>query len=99
VRGRDVIGSQDLIEDKAIGAASECDGIIGFYTKDDDTATVEYELANNENVVAICQEKGAKSPSIKRSRYQIVFDRSDTGHLLLELLKAIKDKDLFRLRI
>lgn len=94
-RGR--LRTQDLVDDKTTVAIKNCDGIMGFYTKGDSVSNVEHELAQNSNIVAICAEREASTPSMRRSRWQIDFDRDAMGDLMIELIQALKGNGLFRL--
>lgn len=99
VTARDKLKSQELIDDKSVELIKDCDGIIGFYTKGDSVGNVEHELSTSHNVVAICREAGAKAPSMRLSRLQINFKRSGMGEFLIEMIRALKDKGLFRLMV
>lgn len=99
VTARGSLKPQELIDDKIIELVKECDGIIGFYTVNDDVSNVEHELAYNSNIVSICKEEGAKSPSMRFSRLMINFNRKiGLGNLLLGLIQALKSKKLFVVR-
>jgi hypothetical protein len=96
---RDHLRPQDQVDDRATQLIGDSDGIIGFYTKSDRAENVEHELSQSGNIVAICSEIGAKTPSMRRSRWQIEFSRQQMGDLVIELMKAFKEKELFRLVI
>ena len=93
------IKSQDLINGATVELVKDSDGIIGFYTKGDHTSNVDYELAQNENVIAVCVEEGAKAPSMRESRWQIRFDRSDMSYMIIELIRTLSQKRAFRLLV
>ena len=95
ITARDYLKAHELVDDKIIELVEDCDGIIGFYTKDDSVENVEHELAHNQNVVAICRESGAKTPSMRLSRLQINFKRDETGNFIIQLVKALKEKRMF----
>jgi len=99
VTSRDHLKPQELIDDKIGELVRDCDGIIGFYTKDDSISNIEHELSQHENIVAICKEEGALTPSMRLSRFQINFNRTEMGDLLMKLISALKGKQLFRLVI
>jgi hypothetical protein len=99
VTARKHLESQGLIDDDTIKLVKDCDGIVGFFTMNDSIANVEHELSNNPNIAAIFVEEGATAPSMRRSRLQFDFRRTETGFLLMNLTKALKDKGLFRLVI
>lgn len=99
ITARSELGSQDLIDDKIINLIKDCDGIIGFYTKNDSVENIEHELSANKNIIAICQEEGAKAPSMRSSRLMLKFNRVEMGYLVLELLKNLKNKKMFYLTI
>jgi hypothetical protein len=96
---RDHLRPQDQVEDRATQLIGGSDGIIGFYTTKDSVGNVEHELSQSHNIVAICAEIGATTPSMRRARWQIEFSREQMGDLVLELAKALKEKKLFRLAI
>lgn len=96
---RDHLMTQDAIDDKAKELIRDSDGIVAFYTKGDPIGNVEHELSLNDNIIAICSEVGAHGPSMRRSRWQLDFDRNQIGGLLMGLIRALKDKQLFRLVI
>ena len=58
VTARGHLKPQELVDDKIVTLIEDCDGIIGFYTKKDDVSNIEHELSKNDNIVAICLEKG-----------------------------------------
>lgn len=99
VTARSHLHSQECIEENTIALIADCDGIIGFYTADDPIENVEHELANNENVIAICKEEGAKSPTMRRSRLQLDFRRNEPSQLLIQIISALKDKQMFKLAV
>jgi hypothetical protein len=99
VTARSHLRSQEHIEEDTLALVAECDGIIGFYTTGDAIENVEHELANNQNVIAVCKEEGAKSPSMRRSRLQLDFKRNEPSQLLLQIAKALKDKEMFILAV
>jgi hypothetical protein len=84
--------------DDVIKLVKECDGIIGFYTVNDSIANIEHEVANNRVTIALCKEEGADSPKMRNSRLQINFTREETGRLLIDIARALRDKQLFRLK-
>ncbi len=88
---------QDPIDDKAKQLIRGCNGVIAFYTKGDPIGNVEHEMAQNQNLVAICNEKGSQGPSMRRDRVQIEFSRDDMTHMMLGLIRALKQNRLFRL--
>lgn len=88
---------QDPIDDKATQLIRGCNGVIAFYTKGDPVSNVEHEIAQNQNLVAICNEEGSKCPSMRRDRLQIDFSRDDMTLMMLDLIEALKEKGLFRL--
>lgn len=88
---------QDPIDDKAIQLIRGCNGVIAFYTNGDPISNVEHEIAQNENLIAICNEEGAQGPSMRRGRLQIDFSRDDMTLVMLGLIKALKENFLFRL--
>jgi hypothetical protein len=94
---RDQLQAQDKVIEKAENLIADADGIIGFYTKGDSVENVEHELSLNKNIVAIFTETGAKGPSMRRSEWQLEFSRGQMGDLILALVKALKNKQLFRL--
>lgn len=96
VTARGHLKPQELIDDKVIELVENCDGIIGFYTKDDSVGNVEHELSRNDNIVAICREGGARAPSMRLSRLLIDFKRDEMGNFLIELIGILKDRGLFR---
>lgn len=99
VTARSHLHLQERIEENTIALIADCDGIIGFYTADDPIENVEHELANNENVIAICKEEGAKSPTMRRSRLQLDFRRNEPSQLLIQIISALKDKQMFNLLV
>lgn len=100
VTARGNLKAQDLIDNDIINLVKECDGIMGFYTKGDDIANVDHELSNNDNIIAICLEEGANTPSMRLSRLMINFNRTTgIGDLLLGLTESLKNKKMFSLRI
>jgi hypothetical protein len=80
VTARSHLKSQDLIDDDVIALVKECDGIIGFYTFNDPITNIEHEVAHSR-----CNEEGAESPKMRKSRLQINFTREETGRLVLTL--------------
>lgn len=96
ITARDYLKAHELVDDKIIELVEDCDGIIGLYTKGDSVENVEHELAHNQNVIATCRESGAKPPSMRLSRLQINFKRDETGDLIIALIKALKDKRMFK---
>jgi len=88
---------QDSIDEKAIQLIRDCDGVIAFYTKRDRVRNVEHEISQNPNLVAICNENGTSGPSMRRGRLQIDFSRDDMSVVIIGLVKALKEKGLFRL--
>jgi hypothetical protein len=99
VTARSHLHSQEHIEEDTLALVAECDGIIGFYTTGNPIENVEHELANNQNVIAVCKEEGANSPSMRRSRLQIDFIRNEPSQLLLQVAKALKEKEMFKLAV
>lgn len=99
VTARSHLHLQDNIEEDTIALVSDCDGIIGFFTLNDATENVEHELSNNGNVVAICREEGASCPSMRRTKLQFDFNRKEPSQLLLQIVNALKEKELFKLKI
>lgn len=99
VTARSHLHLQECIEENTIALIADCDGIIGFYTADDPIGNVEHELANNENVIAICKEEGAKSPTMRRSRLQLDFIRNEPSQLLIQIISALKNKQMFNLAV
>ena len=99
VTARDYLKPQELIDDRIIELIEDCDGIVGFYTKGDSVENVEHELSRNPNVIAICKEEGAKVPSMRLSRLLINFRRDQMGDFLMQLIRVLKDRGLFRLII
>lgn len=99
VTARSHLHSQENIEESTIALVADCDGIIGFFTAGDSIENVEHELANNDNIIAICKEEGANSPSMRRSKLQIDFIRNEPSQLLLQLANGLKDKEMFRLAV
>jgi hypothetical protein len=99
VTARSHLKPQELVDDKIMELVEDCDGIIGFYTKGDSVENVEHELSGNSNVIAICKEEGAKAPSMRLSRLLINFKRDAIGDFLIELIRTLRDKGLFRLMI
>jgi len=97
ITARSHLVSQENIEENTIALVADCDGIIGFFTVGDTIENVEHELANNENIIAVCKEEGANSPSMRRSRLQLEFTRNEPSQLLLQIAKALKDKEMFKL--
>ena len=95
VTARGYLKAHELVDDRIIELVEDCDGIIGFYTMGDSLENVEHELAHNQNVIAICRESGAKTPSMRLSRLQINFRRDETGNFIIELIKALKNKRMF----
>ena len=96
VTARGHLKPQELIDDKVMELVENCDGIIGFYTKDDSVENVEHELSGNDNIVAICREEGARAPSMRLSRLLIDFKRDEMGNFLIEMIGILKDRSLFR---
>jgi hypothetical protein len=94
---RDKLQAQDDMTQKDKELILDADGIMGFYTKGDSMENIEYELSLSDNVVAILTELGAKSPSMRRSKWQLEFNRDETGDLVLKIMRALKDKEMFRL--
>ncbi len=90
---------QDLVDDKAIQLISDCNGVVAFYTKGDPISNVEHEIAQNQNLIAICNEEGSSGPSMRRARLQIDFSRNDLAPVMFGLIKALKEDGLFRLRV
>jgi hypothetical protein len=90
---------QDPIDDKAIQLISNCNGVVAFYTKGDPISNVEHEIAQNQNLIAICNEEGSRGPSMRRARLQIDFSRDDMTVVMLRLIKALKQDGLFRLKV
>lgn len=88
---------QDPIEEKAIRLIQSCDGVIAFYTRRDRLRNVEHEMSQNPNLIAICNEGGSSGPSMRRDKQQIDFDRDDMGVVMMGLMRALKEKGLFRL--
>jgi hypothetical protein len=99
VTSRGYLKPQELIDDRITELIEDCDGIIGFYTKDDSVENIEHELSISRNVIAIFWEEGAKAPSMRRSRLQIKFQRNEMGDFMIGLIKALKEQGLFRLTI
>ena len=99
VTARGYLKPQELVDDRIIELIEDCDGIIGFYTRNDSVENVEHELSKNPNVIAICKEEGARVPSMRLSRLLIDFKRDQMGDFSLQLIRALKDKGLFRLMI
>jgi hypothetical protein len=99
VTARSHLHVQDNIEEDTIALVSECDGIIGFYTLNDATENVEHEVSNNVNIVAICREEGANCPSMRRTKLQFDFSGKEPSQLLLQIVNALKEKELFKLKI
>lgn len=98
VTARDYLKPQELIDDKILALVKECDGIIGFYTRDDEISNVEHELSGDISVIAICVEEGAKSPLMRRPRLMINFDRQAyMANLVLNLIDALKERKMFEL--
>ena len=96
---REYLRPQDLMDEKNKELVKSANGIIGFYTYDDKIENIEYELSLNENIIAICIEKGARSPSLRRARLQIGFSREKMADILLRLLQTLKERNLFNLVI
>ena len=90
---------QDPIDDKAIQLISNCNGVVAFYTKGDPISNVEHEIAQNQNLIAICNEEGSRGPSMRRARLQIDFSRDDMTVVMLGLIRALKQDGLFRLTV
>ena len=90
---------QDPIDDKDIQLISNCIGVVAFYTKGDPISNVEHEIAQNQNLIAICNEEGSRGPSMRRARLQIDFSRDDMTVVMLRLIKALKQDGLFRLKV
>jgi len=99
VTARNRLKPDELIDDRISELISDCDGIIAFYTKDDEVENVEHELSKNSNVIAVCKEEGATVPSMRYSRLMINFQREKVGDFLLELMRALKYKNVFDLVI
>jgi len=99
VTARSHLKPQELVDDKIIELIEDCDGIIGFYTEDNSVENIEHELSKNPNIAAICREEGAKAPSMRLSRLLINFEREQMGDFLMQLIRALKDRSLFRLMI
>ena len=89
---------QDPIDDKAIQLISSCNGVVAFYTKGDSIGNVEHEIAQNQNLIAICNEEGSRAPSMRRDRLQIEFSRNDMTPVMFGLVRALKEHGLFRLK-
>jgi hypothetical protein len=90
---------QDPIDDKAIQLISNCNGVVAFYTKGDPISNVEHEIAQNQNLIAICNEEGSSGPSMRRARLQIDFSRDDMTAVMLGLIRALREDGLFRLKV
>lgn len=95
VTSRDHLKPQELIDARIMELIEECDGIIGFYTKEDRVENVEHELSGNDNVIAVCKEEGAKVPSMRLSKLLINFERDGMGNFLIDLIRVLKDRKLF----
>lgn len=95
VAARDHLKPQELIDARIMELIEECDGIIGFYTKEDSVENVEHELSGNDNVIAVCKEEGAKVPSMRLSKLLINFKRDEMGNFLMDLIRVLKDRKLF----
>lgn len=96
---RDHLKAQDDQNEIAKDLIGDADGIIGFYTKGDSVANIEHELSMSNNLVAICTEIGANTPSMRRGEWQLEFKRDEMVDLIMGLMKALKDKQLFRLML
>ena len=90
---------QDPIDNKAKDLIRGCNGVIAFYTKGNSVGNVEHEIAQNQNLIAICNEEGSRGPSMRRDRLQIEFSRDDMTLMMLGLIRALKQNRLFRLMI
>lgn len=97
VTARGSLKPEELIDDQISELITNCDGIIGFYTRGDSVENVEHELSKNSNVLALCKEDGAKVPSMRLARLMVNFSRDKVGDLYLELIQILKEKGLFRL--
>jgi hypothetical protein len=96
---RDDIRAEDELDEKAKELIGDADGVIGFFTRGDPVGNIEHEISMSNNLVAIFTEIGAKTPSMRRARWQLEFDRDEMGDFVLALMKALKDKQLFRLMV
>ncbi|MDX1813219.1 MAG: hypothetical protein R3319_00345, partial [Candidatus Bathyarchaeia archaeon] len=58
----------------------------------------EHEVAHSCRIIALCVEVGADSPKMRQSRLQINFNREETGRLVIDIAKALRDKEMFKLK-
>jgi hypothetical protein len=100
ITARSHLNVQENLEEGIMALILDSDGIIGFFTVNDPTQNIEHEISfDDTKIVAICKEEGANYASMRRAKLQIDFKRSEPSQLLLDLIKALKEKKFFSLKV